>query len=198
MRRDDRASRAGLGVVRKEALGGPSNYVALAGEFFVLAELALRRLDGTLTLGHSKEVDILVLNRLTGRTFKVEVKTTEGRVRGSKLFGAHYSWLMSEKHGRIDDKDLVYCFVLLNQTDSGSALRRMFLVPSVEVATYVSWNHQYWENQERRNREASKHSTLRQFRLPTGEGKTVVPPSWRDERWRQWESNWTIFEPETG
>jgi hypothetical protein len=168
----------------------------LAGEFFVLGELALRRLDGTLTLGHSKEVDILVLNRRNRHTFKVEVKTTEGRVRGSQLFGAHYSWLMSEKHGRIEDKDLVYCFVLLNQSASVTALRRMFLVPAVEVARYVRWNHQYWEDQARPHRGASKSSPLRQFRLPAGEGKAVVPPSWRDGRWRKWESNWTIFEAE--
>src|SRR5262245_63635485 len=35
---------------------GVGGYVALAGEFSVLAELALRRLDGTLTLGHTKEI----------------------------------------------------------------------------------------------------------------------------------------------
>jgi hypothetical protein len=180
--------------VREDILGGPSNYVALAGEFFVLGELALRRLDGTLTLGHSKEVDILVLNRRTGRTFKAEVKTTEGRVRGSKLFGPHYSWLMSEKHSRIKDDDLVYCFVLLSPGAGGLVAHRIFLVSAIEVATYVAWNHTYWEDQPRGNRRPSRPSTLRQFRLPVGEGKAVVPPSWRDGRWRQWEDNWAIFE----
>ena len=40
----------------------PSTYSSLAGEFLVLGELALRGLDGTLTLGHTKGVDILVHN----------------------------------------------------------------------------------------------------------------------------------------
>jgi hypothetical protein len=61
-----------------ESRGGATtrlvNYTSLAGEFFVLGELALRRLDASMTLGHTKEIDILVLNRATGRTFKVEVK----------------------------------------------------------------------------------------------------------------------------
>ncbi len=77
------------------------NYISLAGEFFVLGELALRRLDASLTLGHTKEIDILVLNRATGRTFKVEVKTTERGVRGSGIFGLCYAWLMDDPTRRV-------------------------------------------------------------------------------------------------
>jgi hypothetical protein len=65
------------------------SYVALAGEFFVLAELALRGLDGTLTLGHTKEIDILVLNRTTEQMFRLEVKTTHKAVQHSKIFGSN-------------------------------------------------------------------------------------------------------------
>jgi len=173
-----------------------SHYVSLAGEFLVLAELARRRLDGTLTFGSSKEVDILVLNRRTGRTFKVEVKTTEGRSRGSKLFGRHYSWLMNEKHGRITDEDLVYCFVLLDPHSKGPTERRILLVPAVEVARYIRWNQRYWEREQRAKRRRGKVSQLRQFRFPAEEVKAVVPRSWRPRQlWRTWEDNWKTFGP---
>ncbi|MBI5554217.1 MAG: hypothetical protein HY917_05790, partial [Candidatus Diapherotrites archaeon] len=48
----------------------------LAGEFAVLSQLAIRGLVGTLTLGNTKGVDILVLNSETNKMFKLEVKTT--------------------------------------------------------------------------------------------------------------------------
>ncbi len=42
------------------------NSFALAGEFAVLSELALRGYDANMTLGHTKGVDILVSNPRTG------------------------------------------------------------------------------------------------------------------------------------
>ncbi len=183
---------------RRQALNQrprPSHYVALAGEFFVLGELALRRLDGTLTLGHTKGIDIVVLNPHTRRTFKVEVKTTEGDVRGSKLFGKHYSWLRAERHAHISDQHLVYAFVLLHRGPEGAARLRVFLLPSKEVAAYIRWNQKRWEEHPS-GRERGKPSTIRQFRIPVGDPRRGhVPQAWRPRRWRRWESNWGIFGP---
>ena len=39
------------------------NQVGLAGEYYVLAQLSARGLIGTLTLGNTKGVDILVTNQ---------------------------------------------------------------------------------------------------------------------------------------
>ncbi len=138
--------------------------MALAGEFFVLAELALRRLDGTLTLGHTKEIDILVLNRQTGRTIKVEVKTSEKGLERSRVFGEHYAWLMHERHGRITDKNRVYCFVRL---DRKQARRRFFLVPAADVAEYVRWSFGYYLRHPT-GRRRGKPSSLREFQIPVG------------------------------
>ncbi len=176
-----------------------SHDVSLAGEFLVLAELARRRLDGTLTFGSSKEVDILVLNRRSGRTFRVEVKTTEGRSRGSRMFRRHYSWLMNVKHGRITDESLVYCFVLLGPGTAGATQRLIFLVPAVEVARYIRWNQRYWEKEQLARGRHGKESSLRQFRVPAEEGKVIVPRSWRPKQlWRTWEDNWETFGPSPG
>lgn len=107
------------------------SYVALAGEFFVLAELALRGLDATLTLGHTKEIDVLVLNRVTEQMFRVEVKTTHKAVQHSKIFGSSYAWLMDERHADVVAENLIYCFTLVGERPERC---RFFLVPSFDVA----------------------------------------------------------------
>ena len=87
----------------------------LAGEYYVLAQLTHRNLVATLTLSNTKGVDILVTNQDLNKLYKVEVKTTGETPKHESLFGPHkfYMWQMSEKHERIVDKQLFYCFVAL-------------------------------------------------------------------------------------
>lgn len=185
---DSNRTRARSEAVRRSDGMRPSNYVSLAGEFFVLGELARRRLDGMMTLGHAKEIDILVLNRATGRTFKVEVKTSERPLNRSAIFGPCYTWLMDERHARLTDSDLVYVFVLLDHREPRA---RMFLLPATDVAAYIGWEHGHWR--EKSARQTGKPTTMRNFRIPAGDGECPLPPAWRDGRWRHWENNWSIF-----
>jgi hypothetical protein len=172
------------------------NYIALAGEFFVLGELASRGLDGTLTLGTAKEIDVLVLNRRTGRTFRVEVKTTKRRMRRSECFGPHYGWLMHERHGRLTGDDLVYVFVVLTDDPAG---RRFFLVPAADVATYIPWQQKRYEAHTNRPG-AGRATSMRMFRVPAVETPMAahLPREWADGRWRRWASDWQIFERVAG
>jgi len=114
-----------------------TNYVALAGEFFVLGELALRGFDGTLTLGHTKEVDILVLNRRQRRTFKVEVKTTGRGVRRAKIFGQNYAWLMHERAAKLRDRDLIYVFVYLDRQKDSKRVKELGYESAIVAEAYV-------------------------------------------------------------
>jgi hypothetical protein len=166
------------------------SYVALAGEFFVLAELALRGLDGTLTLGHTKEIDILVLNRTTEQMFRLEVKTTHKAVQHSKIFGSNYAWLMDERHACAPAADLIYCFTLVGEKPERC---RFFLVPSSDVAAYVQWEHPFWKEQS--TRRTGKVTRMRMFRVPAGEpNERELPPAWSDGRWRRFEDHWDIFD----
>ncbi len=175
-----------------------TNYVALAGEFFVLGELALRGFDGTLTLGHTKEVDILVLNRRQRRTFKVEVKTTGRGVRRAKIFGQNYAWLMHERAAKLRDRDLIYVFVYLDRQKDSSRRPRYFVVPAGDVTAYIGWSHRHYLRHHRGLRR-NPHSTIREFHIPAGGSqRRHLPSSWRDGRWRHWENNWAIFEPASG
>ena len=175
----------------------PSNNISLAGEFLVLAQLALRDLNGTLTLGNTKAVDILVLNPTTKRMFRVEVKTSGKGPEQEGIFGSNYAWLMSVRHAEFADDDLVYVFVSLPQIEDETLRPHFFLVPAAEVAAYVSWNHEHHLQHVGRRR--NPESSMRKFRIPASvPNEETIPPAWRDGRWRKWEGNWKVFEQPAG
>jgi hypothetical protein len=113
-----------------------SNAVSLAGEFAVLSQLALRGFDANITLGRTKGVDFLLSEPDTSRMFRLEVKTNYRRSGGtSRLFGKFVSaWIMSEKHERMTDPNLFYCFV--NISDDTKQFK-FYIVPSAVVADFV-------------------------------------------------------------
>jgi len=120
-------------------------YTAMAGEFYVLAQLFSRGYMGCLTPGNAKGVDIFVSTE-SGKMFKLEVKTAGKEsdcIRGSDnrtQFGKNYEWTMSQKHEDKKDKDLYYCFVILRGNDK---LPRFFIVRSQQVAQYTKDAYQY-------------------------------------------------------
>lgn len=136
--------------------------IGLAGEYYVLAQLAQRGLVGALTMGHCKGIDILVSDPKYKALYRVEVKTTAKAPSRESLFGKskNYAWAMGEKHETIRDDRLFYCFVHLGDDDE---LPRFFIVPSKKVASYVRREHRHWRNS--RTHKVAK-TTLRRFRIP--------------------------------
>src|SRR5262249_33287014 len=162
-----------------------NNSVSLAGEFAVLSQLALRGYDANMTLGRTKNVDILVSDPATGRMLKLEVKTNYRSSRSaggnSRLFGEYLSaWMMNEKHESIRDPDLFYCFVNISEDTKRF---RFFIVPSVVVADYVTAEHQRWlDDKSTRSRENS----MRTFRI----GSKDKPYPISTPAAEQYEDNW--------
>jgi len=148
--------------------------VGLAGEYYVLAQLTARGMVATLTLGNTKGVDILVTNQELNKLFKVEVKTSTRKPGRSKYFGdgRFYAWAMNEKHERILDINLFYCFVYIRDAIT---LPKFFLVPSMDVADYVSEQHKYWLKVS-----GGKDTLMRQFRIHEADP-------------HNYENNWLIF-----
>jgi hypothetical protein len=143
------------------------NSISLAGEFAVLAQLALRGYDANLTLGRTKSVDILVSDPVSGRMLKLEVKTTCRSSRGagsaSRLFGKCVSeWVMGEKHESIRDPALFYCFVNISEDTKQF---RYFIVPSAVVAEYIIAQHQFWLN----DKPSRSDNSIRMFRIGSKE-----------------------------
>lgn len=139
------------------------NSVAIAGEFAVLSQLALRGFDANMTLGHTKGVDILVSDPKSGKMFKVEVKTSfANKPTKSKLFGYGLNWMMMEKHENISDLNLFYCFVNIEKETN---VFRFFIVPSEVVASYVAKQHAFWLEGKPNLSKEEKDIPMRQFRI---------------------------------
>lgn len=158
------------------------NSVAIAGEFAVLSRLALRGYDANMTLGHTKNVDILVSDPRTNRFYQLEVKSAlvkEKPPAKSRLFGRyHYGWIMHKKHETIMRPELWYCFVLI--TLEGRT--RFFLVPSGLVADYVRLEHRLWLDES----SSHKDTLMRVFRIGIAGERYLVPTPTAE----RYEDNW--------
>lgn len=139
------------------------NSVSLAGEFAVLSQLTLRGYDANMTLGHTKGVDILVSNPVTGKMYRVEVKTNfASKPAKSKLFGRNISWMMTAKHENIIDPNLFYCFVNIEKKTN---IFRYFIVPSEFVANYVKAQHVFWLRNRTDPSNKKTEIPMRRFRI---------------------------------
>ena len=120
-----------------------STNIGIAGEFYVLAQLAQRGFVASFTLANTKGIDILVINPSLNYFVKLEVKTTNKPPGKERTFCPDpvYAWPMSEKHETISDPRTFYCFVVLQ---GHSTLPLFFIVPSSYVAEYVREQHRYW------------------------------------------------------
>lgn len=164
------------------------NSIALAGEFATLSQLALRGYDANLTLGNTKNVDILVSDPESGHMYRLEVKTSSyfnkkgSAAKRSKLFGHNYEWIMGKKHEEITDPSLFFCFV--NFTGEEGTAFRFFIVPSRVVAKYVGAQHQLWLDQDSKH----KDTAMRVFRLALqGDGHPLPTPAAK-----RYENNWSF------
>lgn len=159
------------------------NSVSLAGEFAALSRLALWGYDANMTLGRTKNVDILVSNPQTNKLYQLEVKTNlDSRKRSpvSKLFGRFVSdWIMHKKHETIARPELWYCFVTIGLE---SKLARYFIVPSAIVADYVRAQHRLWLDTTKKG----KDGPMRLFRIGFDGDKYRVPTPTE----KKYEDNW--------
>ncbi|MBI3242569.1 MAG: hypothetical protein HYZ49_09790 [Chloroflexi bacterium] len=157
------------------------NSVSLAGEFAALSRLALWGYDANMTLGRTKNVDILVSNPRTNQFYQLEVKTNlDSRKRPpvSKLFGRFVSgWIMNKKHESISRPELWYCFVTFRLE---SKIARYFIVPSAVVARYVLAQHRLWLEMK------GKDNPMRLFRIGFAEEKYRISTPTAE----RYEDNW--------
>jgi hypothetical protein len=180
----------------------PKNSVALAGEFAALSQLAVRGYEAALTLGHTKNVDILVYDPVTGNSRQIEVKTNferRNRHSESRLFGKFITdWQMHRKHETISMPDLFYCFVHINspRTEPSKYSFRYFVVPSKIVAAYVHDEHALWL----RDDPAHKTGDRRLFRIGLENDREIEVPaplgSLYENNWGQIASPATTVLPE--
>ena len=151
----------------------------LAGEFYALAQLTARGYNASLTLGNTKGVDILVMNK-NNVGYKVEVKTTTSKPYKMKMFeewhkNPVYYWLLSKKNEEYID-NLIYCFVYIEEINS---LPKFFIVHSKDVAKYVREQHEYYQNYPRKK--PVKDGSMRKF------GIEITDPN-------KYKDNWSLLD----
>jgi len=103
-------------VKTKEPIDG--QITALAGEFFVAAELLKHGLQTSVTFGNAKQIDLLAHYSRTGRNFNVQVKA----LRGKNTFPIAPAKV---------NRRYIYVFVLLN--NPGESVQ-YFIVPGSKLA----------------------------------------------------------------
>ncbi|MCX7955834.1 MAG: hypothetical protein N2593_01855 [Patescibacteria group bacterium] len=166
------------------------NQISLAGEFAVLSQLVLHGYDANLTLGNTKNVDILVSDPKSKKLFKIEVKTSFAtKPTKSKTFGYCFNWIMTIKNESIVDKNLYYCFVNIEKEKNKF---RFFIVPSKIVAEYVNLQHQFWlENVFYKKggiKEKDEKINIRTFRIGLDDNQNNYP-IWTPLA-KDFENNW--------
>ena len=154
----------------------------LVGEFYVLAQLNARGFDASLTLGNTKGVDIIVINHITNKGYKVEVKTTTSLAVKEKLFAKlHndnpcYHWILSKKNESLKAENLIYCFVHISDLKT---MPRFYLVHSNTVADYVKKQHEFYLSNKKTPPKSD--SGMRKFRIE------INDPN-------DYENNWNLLE----
>lgn len=165
-----------------------NNSVSLAGEFAVLSRLALCGYDANMTLGRTKNVDILVSNPTTNQLYQLEVKTGQNRRTRppvSKVHGRFLcDWMMNKKHEFISRPELWYCFVTIIGLDLKTA--RYFIVPSDVVAEYVRTEHRLWLDLT----PTGQDTPMRMFRIGFKEEKYRIPTPTVEQYEDNWEFKW--------
>lgn len=158
------------------------NQIGLAGEFAVLSQLALRGYDANMTLGNTKNVDILLSHPVTRTMYKLEVKTHyDNKPYRSDDFGyIECHWKMGDKHESNTDPTLFYCFVSIAENTHHFDF---YIVPSAIVSKFIKESHQYWLNHGRDRQD----TTLRSFMLgKKGESYNLDIP-FADDFKNKWE-----------
>jgi hypothetical protein len=165
------------------------NSVALAGEFAVLSQLALRGLNPSMTLGHTKGVDILVSDPKTKKMCRVEVKTkyrdSDKRGHLSEIHGHVIGqWLMSKKDESVFDSQLFYCFVMYQ---ASAEQFRFFILPSKVVASYLHDEHRHWLGVKRKRGDEIGNTEMRTFRLGFKKERYPIATPILEEYENQWQ-----------
>ena len=125
---------------------------AVAGEYFVAAELAKRGHIALITLRNTESVDILASNSQGARSVSIQVKTRSGKA---------HNWPLNVKAEKISSPNLFYVFVTLRGEREKP---EYFIVPSVAVARTITESHAAWLKKPGRKGQAHKDTPIRQFR----------------------------------
>ncbi len=123
--------------------------IGVSGEYFVAAELSRRGYVASITLRNTRGIDIVASNEDGNKTINIQVKTKRKGVP---------DWIMTQKAEKITDSNMFYVFVSLYENDEKPEYH---IVPSADVAEYISTYHKRWLETPGRGGKMHKDSAIR-------------------------------------
>ena len=123
----------------------------IAGEYFVAAELSRRGYIASITLRNTRGIDILATNSEATHNVTIQCKTSRGFDK---------KWILTDKSESFISDTHFYIFVELGTDTKRPSYH---IVPSKDVATYISTSHKKWMNGTKSNKQPRKNSSIRVF-----------------------------------
>ena len=152
------------------------NLSGAAGEHLVLSRLLSKGLLASQAPRGTRKADILVNPLDGGKPILIQVKTNVT----SK--SENISWPMQEKHEKVIDPDLFYCFVDINGNDS-----RVFVVPADIVAEVVKRTHENWLSTPGSKGQQHNETKMRQIRYVPSKYADFLEQNWMDKYLENWD-----------
>jgi len=128
-----------------------STLVGVAGEYLVAGELSLRGFIASITLRNSRGIDIIASNSDGSKSVSIQVKTNSD---GGK------NWILNKKAEKFYNENHYYIFVALGKENERPCFH---IVPSKDVAEYVSKNHSEWLKGTKKDGTGRKDTPMRKF-----------------------------------
>lgn len=126
--------------------------VGNAGEYFVAGELERRGFSVAVPMSNVELFDILAIDRDNiENQFAIQVKTNHSN---------NAEWMLSEKNEKINEKNIFYVFVKLNDKDNPS----YHIVPSAIVAERIKEDHKKWLQTPGKNGKPHNDNKMRKFK----------------------------------
>ena len=126
-----------------------SALIGVAGEYFVAAELSRLGYIASITLRNTKGIDIVASNEDGNKTINIQVKTKRQGVP---------DWILTNKNESIKDANMFYVFVSLKMNYEKP---NYHIVPSIDVAKYVTSRHAKWMKEPGRGGKMHKETNIR-------------------------------------
>ena len=149
--------------------------VGAAGEHLVLSRLLNHQYLAAQAPPGAAKVDILV-NHLADKPPRlIQVKTITGK-------NINNGWHMSEKHEKIVDPNIFYCFVALGDKESD-----VYVIPSEIVATVVTDEMIKWLATPGAKGQQRNYTKMRRIQNQYKDKFESAPDGWMEKYLENWE-----------
>lgn len=158
-----------------------TSLLGAAGEYYVMSQLLMQGYIAALAPQGVPNADIVVTSKTGSHLCTIQVKTRSGK-------GSDGGWHMKQKHEKLTEARLFYCFVDFKNTEEKPDV---YVLPSEVVAEVLFKSHRSWLDKPAKNGAKHKDSVMRRL-LPDYSksfgDKNPYPKGWLNRYYNNWAS----------